>query len=117
MRTEKIAAVFVGADRIAKQGDTANKIGTYALAIMAKHHDVPFYVVAPSTTLDPRCTGGDAIIIEQRAAAEVQGLHLPGYEFCWSPKGTAVFNPSFDVTDAELITGYILDSGYYSSLG
>jgi methylthioribose-1-phosphate isomerase len=101
----QIDLVVVGADRIAANGDVANKIGTYALALASRHHGVPFYVAAPTSTLDPCTTAGDQIPIEHRPAGELL-----------EPFGTAnaaAFNPAFDVTPAALITGYITDRGLF----
>lgn len=106
-----VDAVWVGADRIAANGDVANKIGTYSLAVLAKFHHVPFYVAAPQTTLDPHCPNGDAIPIEQRAAAEVTGVAGSFGAVNWAPENAAVYNPAFDVTPAALISGWVLDSG------
>ncbi len=114
MQTGKIAAVWVGADRIAANGDTANKIGTYSLAINAFYHHVPFYVAAPSTTVDIHCTSGSQIPIEQRAADEVRGVNGSFGKACWAPDDTAALNPAFDVTPAKLISGWILESGIYN---
>ena len=99
--------VLVGADRIAKNGDTANKIGTYPLALAAHRHGVPFYVVAPSSTFDLACPDGAAIPIEQREAQEV--THPLGRQA--APEGSAVYNPAFDVTPAELVTAYVTERG------
>jgi methylthioribose-1-phosphate isomerase len=107
MRSEPIHSVWVGADRIAANGDTANKIGTYGLAIVARHHGVPFYVVAPSSTVDLALADGVGIPIEQRAPAEVatpEGHRL-------APDGTAAWNPAFDVTPAELVTAIVTERG------
>jgi methylthioribose-1-phosphate isomerase len=93
--------VLAGADRIAANGDVANKIGTYALAVLARAHEIPFYVAAPRSTFDPTLASGDLIPIEERPAAEILG-----------PGGTAAAcNPAFDVTPAELVTGVITDRG------
>ena len=99
----KVSRIFVGADRIARNGDAANKIGTYSLAVQAAYHRIPFYVVAPRTTLDEKCATGKDIPIEERAPDEVRGGH--------SPKFAPVYNPAFDVTPRTLITELILDSG------
>lgn len=99
-----VDAVIVGADRIAANGDTANKIGTYALAIAARHHGVPFYVAAPRSTLDPATPHGAVIEIEERDGSEVR--RVAGLE-----ESTRVWNPAFDVTPASLITGLITDAG------
>ena len=105
LRTGAVDLVIVGADRVAANGDVANKIGTDALAIPARHHDVPFYVAAPTSTLDARCPTGDAIPIEYRSPDELfassGSARLDGY------------NPAFDVTPAALITGYITDRGLF----
>jgi len=108
MRQGKIDRVLVGADRIAANGDFANKIGTYSLAVLAHHHKIPFHVVAPYTTLDPKCPNGDAIRIEERAPDEVRGAVG---KIIWSPYNAPVYNPAFDVTPAPLVTSYILDTG------
>lgn len=90
--------MWVGADRIAANGDVANKIGTYSLAVLAKFHGIPFYVAAPQTTLDPDCPNGDAIPIEQRAASEVTGVAGSFGAVQWAPENAQVYNPAFDVT-------------------
>ncbi|MFW0855345.1 S-methyl-5-thioribose-1-phosphate isomerase [Cronobacter dublinensis] len=111
MAQRLVDAVWVGADRIAANGDVANKIGTYSLAVLAKYHDVPFYVAAPQTTLDPACPNGAAIPIEQRAAAEVTGVAGSFGAVQWAPEEARVYNPAFDVTPASLISGWVLDGG------
>jgi methylthioribose-1-phosphate isomerase len=103
----KIDLVLVGADRIAANGDVANKVGTYALALLARAHDVPFYVAAPTSTLDPETARGDAIPIEMRDPDEVRR----GFGRLTAPPGIPVFAPAFDVTPAALITGIITDRG------
>lgn len=103
----KIQRVFVGADRIARNGDFANKIGTYSVAVLARHHEAAFHVVAPRSTVDPECPGGAAIPIEQRKPAEVTGSH-------WNTGDIQVWNPAFDVTPAELVTSWVLDSGNFN---
>jgi methylthioribose-1-phosphate isomerase len=107
MRLGKIDIVIVGADRIAANGDVANKIGTYTLAVLAARHGLPFYVAAPISTIDPDMASGDAIPIEQRDAAEVTGYG--GVR--WAPAGVEVANPAFDVTPAELVTALITERG------
>lgn len=102
-----VQAVFVGADRIARNGDVANKVGTYPLAVLARRHGVPFHVVAPTTTLDPRCPDGGAIPIEERAPEEVAA---PG-GLALVPRGARVLNPAFDVTPAELVSALISERG------
>jgi len=103
----EVDLVIVGADRIAANGDTANKIGTYALAVIAARHKVPFYVAAPLSTFDPAIADGTAIPIEERPAGEVTGYRGSR----WAPEGVKVRNPAFDVTPAELITGIICEKG------
>ncbi|MFC6123003.1 S-methyl-5-thioribose-1-phosphate isomerase [Phytobacter sp. SCO41] len=107
----QVDAIWVGADRIAANGDVANKIGTYSLAVLAKFHGIPFYVAAPQTTLDPNCPNGEAIPIEQRAASEVTGVAGSFGAVQWAPENARVYNPAFDVTPAALISGWVLDSG------
>jgi len=101
MHAGKISHVLVGADRIAANGDTANKIGTYSVAVLAHHHKIPFMVVAPSTTLDLNCPDGSKIPIEERHAEEVRAGK--------SPKNAPVWNPAFDVTPRALITRIVLE--------
>ncbi|MBN2620309.1 S-methyl-5-thioribose-1-phosphate isomerase [candidate division WOR-3 bacterium] len=102
-----VEAVFVGADRIAANGDTANKIGTGGLAILAHHYHVPFYVAAPISSFDPRCVTGNAIPIEKRDEQEIRSFN--GVEIV--PLQACVANPSFDITPAELITAFITERG------
>ena len=113
MAAGRVDQVWVGADRIAANGDAANKIGTYALAVLARHHGIPFHVVAPSTTLDLDCRDGRDIPIEERDPAEVRGFSGSAGELCWAPDGCPVFNPAFDVTPAELIDAWVLETGVY----
>ncbi|HEX4975467.1 MAG TPA: S-methyl-5-thioribose-1-phosphate isomerase [Pseudomonadales bacterium] len=114
MQAGRVDKIFVGADRIVANGDFANKVGTYNLAVLAFHHQVPFYVVAPQTTVDLHCKTGAEIPIEQRASAEVTGVKGSFGEVNWSPPGAATYNPAFDVTPAALVTGWVLDSGVYN---
>ena len=114
MARGEVDRVFVGADRIAANGDFANKIGTYNLAVIAHYHKVPFYVVAPATTVDLTCASGVDIPIEERAAMEVRGVKGGFGESIWAPEGAAVFNPAFDVTPAHLVTRWVLDTGVYT---
>jgi methylthioribose-1-phosphate isomerase len=107
LRRGPVDAVLVGADRIAANGDTANKVGTYPLAVLARRHGVPFYVVAPLSSVDLETPDGDAIPIEERPAAEV--LEVQGRRM--APPGTEVHNPAFDVTPAELISGIVTEEG------
>jgi methylthioribose-1-phosphate isomerase len=101
LRRGDVSCVIVGADRIAANGDVANKIGTYALALAARAHEVPFYVAAPTSTVDPGTPDGSAIPIEERAAEEVTSWGVP------------VWNPAFDVTPAALVTKIITDRGVF----
>jgi methylthioribose-1-phosphate isomerase len=107
MRQGKIDCVIVGADRIAANGDTANKIGTYGVAVLAKHHNIPFYVAAPFSTIDRKLSSGVQIPIEQRETIEM--THIEGIQV--SPDGVAVLNPAFDITPGELVTGFITEKG------
>ncbi|MEG0376123.1 MAG: S-methyl-5-thioribose-1-phosphate isomerase [Raoultibacter sp.] len=100
----EIDAIIVGADRIAANGDTANKIGTYGLAVLASYHNVPFYVAAPTSTIDPETPHGSDIPIEQRAASEVSAYETPGVD---------IYNPAFDVTPASLITAIVTECGIF----
>lgn len=111
MAAGNVDAIWVGADRIAANGDVANKIGTYSLAVLAHYHGVPFYVAAPHTTLDRLCPTGSAIPIEQRAASEVTGVAGSFGSVQWAPADARVYNPAFDVTPAALISGWVLDTG------
>lgn len=107
MRQGLVDAVIVGADRIAANGDVANKIGTYTVAVMARHHDIPFYVAAPLSTLDLSIPDGSHIPIEQRTPTEV--THIGGTRIV--PEGVAVFNPAFDVTPHEFVTAIVTEVG------
>ena len=107
MKEGKIQSIVVGADRIAANGDTANKIGTYGVAVLAKEHDIPFYVAAPTPTLDLSLETGDGIPIEQRSAEEV----TEGFGKRTAPQGVKVYSPAFDVTPARLITAIITEKG------
>ncbi len=107
MSKGEVDVIVVGADRIAANGDVANKIGTYPLAVLAKRHGVPFYVAAPLSTFDPNIPDGSHIPIEERPAAEVMGYG----DKRWAPQGVSVRNPAFDVTPAGLITGIICEKG------
>jgi methylthioribose-1-phosphate isomerase len=111
MRQGKIDAVVVGADRIAANGDTANKIGTYAVAVMARAHRLPFYVAAPISTIDPTLPTGDAIPIEERSPDEVTHTDVAGQCLRLAPEGIHAYNPAFDVTPAGLITALITERG------
>jgi methylthioribose-1-phosphate isomerase len=107
MREGKVQMVVVGADRIAANGDTANKIGTYGVALLARAHGIPFYVAAPSSTFDLSLASGEQIPIEQRDPAEV----THGFGRATAPAGVRVYNPAFDVTPAELILGIVTERG------
>ena len=108
MKSGKIGIIFVGCDRVAANGDFANKIGTSGVAIIAKHYGVPFYVCAPSSTIDMTLESGDEIHIEQRKGEEVTEMW---YEKRMAPEGVGVVNPAFDVTDHSLVTGIITEKG------
>ncbi|KON89862.1 methylthioribose-1-phosphate isomerase [Sporosarcina globispora] len=108
MKEEKIQAVLVGCDRVAANGDAANKIGTSGVAILAKHYKIPFYVCAPLSTVDLACKTGDDIHIELRPSEEITSKW---YEKPMAPEGVQTYNPAFDVTDNELITGIITENG------
>jgi methylthioribose-1-phosphate isomerase len=107
MKQGKISAVITGADRIAANGDTANKIGTYSLSILAKQHGVPFYIAAPSSTFDLSLKSGAEIPIEQRAAEEITAFAKKQIV----PDGVGVYNPAFDVTEAQDIAAIITERG------
>lgn len=109
MRAGKVDCVIAGADRIAANGDTANKIGTYSLAVLAKHHGIPFFIAAPSSTLDLSLATGDLIPIEERSGEEL--THTEGIAI--GPEGCPVFNPGFDVTPGELIDAIITERGVF----
>ncbi len=118
LREGKVQVAIVGSDRIAANGDAANKIGTYGLAVLCKHHGVPFYIAAPMTTVDFDCPTGAEIPIEQRKPEEVRGA----FGTFWAPEDVETYNPAFDVTPAELIAGIVTDQGlarppYTESLG
>lgn len=108
MKSGLVNLVFVGCDRVAANGDTANKIGTSGVAVLAKHYGIPFYVCAPSSTIDMSLATGDQIPIEERAASEITEMW---YKERMAPEGVKVYNPAFDVTDHSLITGIITEKG------
>ncbi len=110
MKNGWIDAVFVGADRIAANGDTCNKIGTSGLAILAKYYGIPFYVFAPKSTIDMSINSGDEIVIEHRPSSEITELW---YEKRMAPNDVKVYNPAFDVTNHELISGIVTDLGIF----
>jgi methylthioribose-1-phosphate isomerase len=107
MKQGKVDMVIVGADRITASGDVANKIGTYSLAVLAKHHNIPFYSAAPFSTIDMSIKSGDEIIIEERKSEEL--THFMGVRS--APADAGVYNPSFDVTPHQLISGIITEKG------
>jgi methylthioribose-1-phosphate isomerase len=107
LRGGEVACVIVGTDRTAANGDVANKIGTYPLAVLARRHGVPFYVAAPLSSVDLECEGGEQIPIEQRSPEEL--TKFGGKQI--TPKGVGVFNPAFDITPAELVTAIITERG------
>jgi methylthioribose-1-phosphate isomerase len=107
MKQRKVQSVITGADRIAANGDAANKIGTYSVALLAKAHNIPFYVAAPSSTFDFAIDSGDEIPIEERAPEEISH----GFGLQTAPEGIGIYNPAFDVTPAELIAGIITERG------
>jgi methylthioribose-1-phosphate isomerase len=118
MREGRVQAVITGADRIAANGDAANKIGTYGVAVLAKAHDIPFYIAAPSSTFDKSIASGAEIPIEQRPAQEITiGCHWhlasenPKSRPAIAPAGVNVYNPAFDVTPATLIQTIITEHG------
>ena len=122
--SENIAGIVVGADRVATNGDTANKIGTYSLAILAKHHGVKFLVAAPRTTIDLKTKSGEDITIEERPGKEVTLVKGPRHDgvnldlavvetVSIAANGINVWNPAFDVTPAELIDGIITEVGVF----
>jgi methylthioribose-1-phosphate isomerase len=110
MRQGKIHLCIVGADRIAANGDVANKIGTYSVAVLAKAHEIPFYVAAPYSTIDLKTASGADIPIEQRSSVEVTTIYG---SHSVAPDGVAVYNPAFDITPAELITGIVTERGIF----
>lgn len=112
MAKRRIDKIFVGADRIAANGDAANKIGTYNVAVLAKYHRIPFYVVAPLSTFDFNIVTGKDIPIEERDGDEVRSI---GGKFI-APKRVKVYNPAFDVTPNGLITAIITEKGIFKKL-
>lgn len=114
MSEGKVSKVFLGSDRIAMNGDFANKIGTYNLAVLCNYHKVPFYTVAPRTTIDPECSSGEHIPVEMRKDEEVRGVFGTFGDIRWAPKKAQTFNPAFDVTPVSLLTGMVIDDQYLS---
>jgi len=109
MATGRVHSVVVGSDRVAENGDTANKIGTLQTAVLARHFGLPFYVAMPSSTLDRRCPTGADIVIEERGPDEVRGVQ----GVLVAPEQVAVWNPAFDVTPARLISGWVTEHGIW----
>jgi len=107
MKTGKVDVIVVGTDRVASNGDVANKIGTYMVAVLAKRHNIPFYVACPLSTIDLSITSGDDIPIEERSEDEVTGYR----DYQWASEGVSVRNPAFDITPAELVSGLITEKG------
>jgi methylthioribose-1-phosphate isomerase len=107
MSSGEVDAVVVGTDRVASNGDVANKIGTYMVAVLARRHNIPFYVACPLSTIDMNIASGADIPIEERSADEVKGFR----DYRWAAEGVKIRNPSFDVTPAELVTGLITEKG------
>jgi methylthioribose-1-phosphate isomerase len=111
LRDGKVQRVLVGSDRVAANGDFANKVGTYGLAVQARYHGIPFHPVAPFSTVDLACKNGAAIPIEERDQAEVRGFGT----LRWAPAHMPTWNPSFDVTPVDLVTSLVLDRGVFSA--
>ena len=107
MQKGQIDCVVVGTDRTAANGDVANKIGTYTLAVLAERHRIPFYVAAPLSTIDTAAADGSAIPIEERGPSEVTGYG----DIQWAPECVGVVNPAFDITPAELVSGLFTEKG------
>ena len=114
MQSKNVQKIIVGCDRIAANGDFANKIGTYALAVLAQYHKIPFYVAGPYTTMDWNCINGNQIPIEQRKASEVLGVEGAFGRSEWAAPDSPVYNPAFDVTPAELVSHWILNCGVFN---
>jgi methylthioribose-1-phosphate isomerase len=112
MARGEVDCVIVGADRVAANGDVANKVGTYALAVLAHHHDIPFYVAAPTSTIDMNTPDGNAIVVEERAESEVTSF--AGVQI--APAGVHARNPAFDITPAALVTALITEHGVTRSV-
>jgi len=112
MACGEVDAVVVGTDRVAANGDVANKIGTYMLAVLARRHNIPFYVACPLSTIDMKIASGADIPIEERSSDEVKGFR----DYHWAAEGVQIRNPAFDVTPAELVTGLITEKGVVNQL-
>ena len=109
MASGRVQSVVIGCDRVAANGDTANKIGSYQLAVLARHHGIPFYVAMPTSTLDSRCPTGADILVEERPADELR--RLAGISI--TVADVEVWNPAFDITPAELITAWVTEHGVW----
>ena len=116
MRDGRVQRVMVGADRIAANGDFANKVGTYGLTVAAVFHGVPVHVVAPRSTVDLSCADGSAIPVEERAPEELRGMSLSGASLRWAPADVPVWNPAFDVTPGRYLHSLVLDVGILDRL-
>lgn len=114
MSQKKIQKVFVGTDRVALNGDFANKVGTYSVAVLCRHHAIPFYVVGPSTTVDRDCKNGSQIPIEERSSFEVRGVEGSFGRVQWASEDSSVYNPAFDVTPVDLVTGIVIDDTLFT---
>lgn len=112
MSRGEVDAIIVGADRVAANGDVANKVGTYMVAVLAKRHNIPFYVATPISTIDLSLNSGAQIDIEEREGSEVRGFG----DQEWAAKGVSIKNPAFDITPFDLITAYITENGVYKSI-
>lgn len=108
MKQGKVQTVITGCDRVALNGDAANKIGTLGVAVMAKHFGIPFYIAAPTSSIDFSIPSRDSIVIEERDGDEIKNMW---YEKPMAPEAAKTYNPAFDVTDADLITGIITEYG------
>lgn len=115
LREGKARKAFVGADRVAVNGDFANKVGTYGLAVQTRYHGAEFYPVAPYSTIDPACPDGSAIPIEERSGDEVRGAAGSFGDVIWAPQASPVWNPAFDVTPVALVSALVTDRGVYNS--
>jgi len=113
LATGRVHAAIVGCDRVAANGDTANKIGTYQLAVVCAHHNIPLFVAMPTSTLDTRCETGKDIPVEHRDPSEVSDFRGTPI----APDGICVWNPSFDITPAHLIAGWVTENGMWSPPG
>lgn len=113
MREGRVQKVFLGSDRVARNGDFANKIGTYSVSVLARAHGVAFHPVAPYSTIDPDCPSGAHIPVEERDPQEVRGARGGFGQVSWAPEDSRCFNPSFDVTPVENVTSFVFDHGVF----